>query len=87
IYIILYCTLPRGTTGLNSASAVDIAEVPTDMPIVNSFKNTVTQIGSVVFGLTFGFVIQNFGYDVGVYVLAVCMAIGAICWIFAKRVK
>lgn len=87
IYIVLYCTLPRGITGLNSASAVDIAEVPTDMPIVNSFKNTVTQIGSVVFGLSFGFVIQHFGYDVGVYVLAVCMAIGAVCWIFAKRVK
>lgn len=87
IYIPLYCTLPRGITGLNSASAVDIAEVPTDMPIVNSFKNTVTQIGSVVFGLSFGFIIQKFGYDFGVYVLAGCMAVGAICWIFAKRVK
>ena len=87
VYILLYCTLPRGITGLNSASAVDIAEVPSDMPIVNSFKNTVTQIGSVAFGLAFGFIIQNFGYDVGVYVIAGCMAVGAICWTLAKRVK
>lgn len=86
IYVIVFGTLPRSVAGMSSASATDIAEVPSDIPIVNSFRNTVSQFGAVIGGIILGYVIQYFGYEVAIYMLCVEMAIGGVCWIFAKRI-
>lgn len=86
IYVIVFGTLPRSVAGMSSASATDIAEVPSDIPIVNSFRNTVSQLGAVIGGIILGYVIQYFGYEVAIYMLCVEMAIGGVCWIFAKRI-
>lgn len=85
IYVIVFGTLPRSVAGMSSASATDIAEVPSDIPIVNSFRNTVSQLGAVIGGIILGYVIQYFGYEVAIYMLCVEMALGGVCWIFAKR--
>lgn len=86
IYVIVFGTLPRSVAGMSSASATDIAEVPSDIPIVNSFRNTVSQLGAVIGGIILGYVIQYFGYEVAIYMLCVEMALGGVCWIFAKKI-
>ena len=86
IYVVVFGTLPRSIAGLTSASAADIAEVPKDIPIVNSVKNTVTQIGSVLMTILMGFLIQYLGYTFTIYVLAAEAVVGAILWVFAKRI-
>jgi len=86
IYVLLWGTLPRSIAGMTSASAANIAEEPTDVPIVNSVKNTITQIGSIVVGILMGYMIQYLGYQVTIYFLAAAMVGGAVCWYFARRV-
>lgn len=86
IYVVLYGTLPRSIAGLTGACSADIAEVPSDIPIVNSLRNTVTQIGSVVMTLLMGFMIQYLGYNFTIYILAAESFLGAVCWFFAKRI-
>ena len=86
IYVIVWGTLPRSGAGMTSASAADIAEIPADVPIVTSIKNTITQAGSIVGGILMGYLIQYCGYDFTIYCLAGGMVIGAVCWYFAKRV-
>ena len=87
IYVILYGTLPRSIAGLTNATSSDIAEVPTDIPIVNSVRNTVTQIGSMLMTILMGFLIQYLGYEATIYILAAESMVGAILWFFAKRIK
>ena len=86
IYVIVFGTLPRSVAGMSSASAPDIAEVPSDVPIVNSFRNTVGQLGGVIGGVGLGYLLQYFGYGVAIYALCIGMAIGGVCWIFAKKI-
>lgn len=86
IYVIVYGTLPRSIAGLTTASAADIAEVPADIPIVNSLRNEITQIGTVFFSLIMGYAIQYLGYEITVYGLGVSMVIGGVCWIFAGKI-
>ena len=86
IYIALYSTFPKSITGLTNASSADIAEVPTDIPIVTSVRNMVTQLGSVLMTILMGFLIQYLGYDFTIYVLAVEAFIGAVCWFFARKI-
>lgn len=86
IYVIVYGTLPRSIAGLTTASSADIAELPADIPIVTSLRNEVTQIGSLVFSLVMGYAIQFLGYEITIFALAVTMAIGAVCWFFAKKI-
>ncbi len=86
IYIVLYGTLPRSIAGLTTASAADIAENPSDIPIVTSVRNEVMQIGSVIFTAVMGYSVQYLGYATTIYMLAGGMVIGAICWVFAKKI-
>ncbi len=86
IYVVVYGTLPRSIAGLSTASATDIAEVPADVPVVNSLKNEVTQVGTVVFTIVLGYIIQYLGYETAIYILAGTMVLGGICWIFAKKI-
>lgn len=86
LYVILYGTLPRSIAGLTSASSADIAEVPSDIPIVNSLRNTVTQIGAVLITMVMGFLIQYVGYNFTIYLLAGASFLGAVCWFFARRI-
>lgn len=86
IYVIVYGTLPRSIAGLTTAAATDIAEVPSDVPIVNSLRNEITQIGVVILTIALGYVIQFFGYQTAIYLLAGSMVLGGICWIFARKV-
>ena len=86
IYVVVWGTLPRCGAGMTSASAADIAEIPADVPIVTSIKNTITQVGSIVGGILMGYLIQYCGYDFTIYCLAGGMIIGAVCWYFGKRV-
>lgn len=86
IYVVVFGTLPRSVAGMSSACAPDIAEIPADIPIVNSFRNMVGQLGGVIGGIGLGYVIQYFGYAVAIYMLCVGMAIGGFCWLFAKKI-
>lgn len=86
IYVILYGTLPRSIAGLTTASSADIAENPSDIPIVNSLRNEVMQIGSVIFTAVMGYSVEFLGYATTIYMLAGGMIIGAICWVFAKKI-
>ena len=86
IYIVLYGTLPRSIAGLTNATAADIAEVPMDIPIVNSVKNTILQIGSVLNVILMGFLIQFLGYQVTIFILAGECVVGAVLWFFAKKI-
>jgi len=86
IYVIVYGTLPRSIAGLTTASSADIAEVPADIPVVNSLRNEVTQIGTVIFSVVMGYLIQYLGYEFTILLLAGSMVVGAICWFFAKRI-
>ena len=86
VYVVVYGTLPRSIAGLSTASATDIAEVASDVPVVNSLKNEVTQVGTVVFTIVLGYIIQGLGYEVAIYMLAGTMVLGGICWFFAKRI-
>ena len=86
IYVVLYGTLPRSIAGLTGACSADIAEVPSDIPIVNSLRSTITQIGSVLMTLVMGYLIQYLGYNITIYILAAESFLGAVCWFFAKRI-
>lgn len=86
IYVLVWGTLPRSIAGMTSASAADIAELPADIPIVNSVKNTITQVGAILIGILFGYLIQYLGYDISIYIVAGGMVVGGIMWILAKRI-
>lgn len=86
IYIVVFGTLPRSVAGMSQACAPDIAEMPMDIPVVNSFRNTVSQLGNIIGGIITGYLLQFIGYTNTIYVLCVLMALGGICWIFAKKV-
>ncbi|MCF0142950.1 MAG: MFS transporter [Parasporobacterium sp.] len=86
IYIVLYGTLPRSIAGLSNASAVDIAEVPSDVPVVNSVKNTITQVLGFFLTFALGYMIEYLGYVVTIFILAGFMAVGAILWACTKRI-
>jgi MFS transporter, DHA1 family, inner membrane transport protein len=86
IYVVVFGTLPRSVAGMSSACAPDIAEMPADVPIVNSFRNTVSQLGGVIGGIFTGYILQYFGYEITIYMLCVAMGLGGICWIFAKKI-
>ena len=87
IYVILYGSAPRAIVGLTNASAGDLAEVPSDIPIVNSLKNMILQAVNVLGGIGLGYLIQFQGYAFTAYVLAGFSILGAVCWILVKRVK
>ena len=86
IYVFLWGTLPRSLAGMTSASAADIAEVPSDVPIVTSVKNTISNVGAIFVGILMGYMIQYLGYQFTIYCLAAGMVASAVCWFFAKRV-
>ena len=86
LYAILWGIFPRSLAGLGNASAADIAELPADIPIVNSFKNTVTHIGTIVFGILMGYLIQYMGYEFTIFMIAGGMVIAGILWILAKKI-
>lgn len=86
IYVILYGTLPRSIAGLTNAASADIAEVPSDIPIVSSVRHMLTQIGSVLMTIVMGYLIQYLGYEVTIFILAGESLLGAILWLFAKRI-
>ena len=86
IYIVVFGTLPRSVAGMSQACAPDIAEMPMDIPVVNSFRNTVSQLGNIAGGIITGYLLQYICYTNTIYVLCVLMALGGVCWIFAKKV-
>ena len=86
IYIVFFGTMPRSVAGMSQACSPDIAEMPMDIPVVNSFRNTVSQLGNIVGGIITGFLLEGIGYTNTIYVLCVLMALGGICWIFAKKI-
>ncbi len=86
IYVILWGTLPRSIAGMTSASAADIAEVPSDVPVVTSVKNTISQIGAIVGGILMGILIQYRGYEFTIFCLVAVMLVGGVCWVFAKKI-
>ncbi len=86
IYVVVYGTFPRCIAGLTTASAVDLCDVPSDLPIVNALKNEVTQVGTVVGSIALGYIIEFAGYESAIFLMAVLMAVGGVLWIFAKRV-
>jgi len=86
IYVLVWGTLPRSVAVMVQSSSADIAEVPTDIPIVNSVKSTIMQVGSIITGILLGYMIQYLGYDISIFVLAGGMVIAAILWMFAKRI-
>lgn len=86
IYIVLWGTFPRSIAGMTQAAATDVAEIPADIPVVASIKNMVTQIGSIVMGISQGFMVQYLGYQTTIFVLAGGLVVGAVLWFFAKRI-
>ena len=87
LYVVLWGTLPRSISGLTSATAADIAELPSDVPIINSVRGTIAQIGSIIIGILMGYGIQFLGYQAMVFILAGGMLIGAVLWFLAKQIK
>ena len=63
-----------------------MAELPADIPIVNSVKNVINHVGTIVLGILIGYSIQYLGYTVTIFFMAGGMVIGGILWIFAKRI-
>ena len=86
IYIVLYGTFPRSIVGLTNAASSDIVEVPSDIPIANSVRNMITQIGNVIMTIAMGYLIQFAGYSITIYILAGGCLIGAVLWFFAKKI-
>ncbi|MCQ2530856.1 MAG: MFS transporter [Lachnospiraceae bacterium] len=86
IYVCLWGTLPRSIAGFTNATSAELAEVPSDIPIVNSVRNTITQIGSIIMGLLMGVLIQYAGYMVTTFIIAGGMLVGAVMWFLAKKI-
>lgn len=86
IYIVAWGTLPRSIAPMGQASATDIAELPMDIPVVNSVKNVINHVGTIILGIALGYAIQYLGYDTTIFLMAGGMAIGGVFWIFAKRI-
>lgn len=86
VYVIVF-GVSRSVTGLTNGAATDLVEVPSDVPIVASIRNTIMQIGSVVMGLILGVVIQYAGYTVAVFIVVGELLAAAILWLFVKRVR
>lgn len=86
IYIVLFGFVPRAITGMGQAAASDLAESPAQVPIINSLRNTVSQVIALVGGIAMGYAIQYWGYATTIYILAALQAVGGICWIFTKKV-
>ncbi len=87
IYVVIYGTFPRAIVGLTNVATGDLAAVPSDVPIVQSLKNTIMQVGTVLGGIGMGYMIQYLGYNFTSYFLAGGCFLGAICWILAKKIK
>ena len=86
IYIVYWGTLPRSIAPMGQASATDIAELPADIPVVNSVKNVINHVGTIILGIALGYAIQYLGYDITIFLMAGGMAIGGVFWILAKNI-
>ncbi|MBR7076140.1 MAG: hypothetical protein IKI32_04360, partial [Lachnospiraceae bacterium] len=87
IYVVLWGTLPRSIVGMTNATAAEIAELPADVPIVNSVRNTIAQIGITIIGILMGYGIQYLGYQAMTFILAGGMVVGGFMWFLAKQIK
>jgi len=86
IYVIFWGTLPRSIAPMGQASASDVAEIPSDIPVVNSVKSVITHVGTIVFGILLGYSIQYLGYNLTIILMAGGMALGGFFWILAKKI-
>jgi len=87
VYVALWGTLPRSIAGLTNATSAEIAEVPSDIPIVNSVRNTISSVGSILIGILMGYSVQYIGYQITTYIIAAGMVVGGILWFFAKKIQ
>lgn len=87
VYTIWLGTLPRSIIGVSNASSPDLADTPSDVAIVNSFRDTVNLAIMIVGGILTGFGLEHLGYDTTIYILGALTAVGGVLWIFAKKVK
>lgn len=86
IYIVFWGTLPRSIAPMTQASATDVAEVPSDIPVVNSVKSVINHVGTIICGILIGYAIQYLGYNVTIFIMAGGLVLGGIFWILAKRI-
>ncbi len=86
IYVVIYSSIPRSIGPLTNASAADIAELPLDIPIVNSIKQTIVQLGSVINIIIVGYLVQFLGYPATLMIMAGELVVGGILWISAKKI-
>lgn len=87
IYTVWLGTMPRSIIGMTNNSSADLADTPSDVPIVNSFRDMVNMITLIVGNIIIGIALEAIGYSQTIMVLGVLAAIGGVLWIFAKRVK
>ena len=87
IYVVLWGTLPRSIVGLTNATAAEIAELPADVPIVNSVRNTIMHVGIMIAGILMGYGVQYLGYQAMTFILAGGMLVGGFMWFLAKEIK
>ena len=87
LYVVLWGTLPRSIVGMTNATAAEIAELPADVPIVNSVRNTIMQIGITIAGILMGFGVQYLGYQAMTFILAGGMLVGGLMWFLAKDIQ
>lgn len=86
IYILVYGTIPRAVNPMSQAAIPSVVDDKLDVPIAKSLMETVGKIFNLFSAIVVGFLIQLGGWPLSMTVLAICMAVGAILWILARRI-
>jgi predicted MFS family arabinose efflux permease len=86
VYVVLIGILPRPISPTTNASMPDVVDNQTDVPIGNSLKEVITKTCMIVGSIAIGYMIQYAGYETTIYAMMAVMAVGGLCWVFAKRV-
>lgn len=86
IFIVANGLFPRTLIPTTYSAVPDIVD-PELISVSNSFIKTMCQVFQIVCSILVGFLIQTAGYTVTIYVMAVCMVLGGVLWLSAKKIK
>ena len=86
IFVLIYGTIPRAISPMTDSSVGNIVEAKSDVPIARSLLDTFDKVGLAIIPIVMGYVIELSGWTVLIIGLAVCMVIGTIMWILAKKI-
>ena len=87
IIMIFYGLIPKMMHVLSSSALPVVVENPRNIPVAMSIQGVLSAIVNLLGGILVGFLIQEAGYTVTIYVMMIFLFLGALFWFLNKKIK